>query len=131
MLVDEMMDLLNKIDDVELVKYIIKMIDESNISNYRGIEEIIELGKVLKECKYNKTAYDIACNIVILESETTEEQIDLMKEKFKQCQSCERSMDDFDGELDKITSLEEKDVKKRILVPVYDDKKKNEDSKED
>lgn len=67
-----------------------------------------------------------------------------MKEEYEQSQPCETSMGNFDKEFDKINTLDKmkeyleyliksgiNDVKRKTLVPVYDNKKKNEDSKED
>ena len=53
---------------------------DSNVLEYRTIEEQIRLIEILKKCDYNEYAYEVALNTNLLKCETTERQIKLMKE---------------------------------------------------
>ena len=109
----EMMELLSdKIDDIDLLKNVIEILDnmslddrmkifeelkkhnynkficyiaaDKDVSNLRTTEEQIKLMEELKNCDYNENASKIARNIGVLREVTNEEQIKLMEE-LKNC----------------------------------------------
>lgn len=78
---DALLSITKNVNDLSLIKNIIKVMDE----NKKSTGDIKKILHVLEECEYHDNALSVAVNSDILEKRSIEEQLQLM-DKLKECE---------------------------------------------